>query len=353
MSARLASALLFLLFAAAPAGQEPPAKDSTRATQDFLETLRPSLRPECLLPFESEERTTWSYVPGRRRGVTLKQMNEAERRAAHAMLRAALSARGYEKTTGVIELEEILRETETFGAVTRDPELYYLAIFGAPSQERPWGWRFEGHHISLNFSSATGKIVAATPAFFGANPARVPSGPRAGWRVLSAEEDLARQLLANLDERQRRIAVIDASAPSNIILGPGRKAVPDPAGLAYADMSETQRAILMRLIEEYVGNVRAELARGQLEKIETAGLAAIRFAWAGATRVGQGHYYRIQGPSFVIEYDDTQDGANHVHSVWRDLQDDFGGDLLRRHYAESPHHRNARPAGASTDAGLR
>ncbi len=341
MRGRIASAFL-LLCAGAVTGQEPPTEPA-RAAQAFLATLRPSLRSECLLPFEGEERVNWNFLPGRRRGVTLKQMNEAERRAAHAMLRAALSARGYEKATGVIELEAILREMEAFGGLTRDPELYYLAIFGSPSGEKPWGWRFEGHHLSLNFSSASGRIVAATPAFLGSNPARVPKGPRAGWRVLSAEEDLARQLLASLDEKQRRIAVFDVSAPEDIILGPGRKAVPDPVGLAHADMSDAQRAVLMRLIDEYLGNMREEVARAQREKVEKAGLAKIRFAWAGGTRVGQGHYYRIQGPTFVIEYDNTQNGANHVHSVWRDLEDDFGGDLLRRHYAESPHHRNARP----------
>lgn len=323
--------------------QAPPVSDTTRTASEYVAALRPALRPEGLLPFEGEERTTWGYLPGRRRGVALKSMNAAERAAAHAMLRAALSARGYEKTTGVLELEQILRDTETFGALTRDRDLYYLAIFGTPSDTAVWGWRFEGHHLSLNFSSATGKIVAATPMFLGSNPARVPDGPRVGWRVLAAEEDLARQLLGSLDEAQRRQAIIATDAPADIILGPGRKTVPDPVGLRHADMSAAQREILMRLVGEYVGNVREDYARGEREKIEKAGLGDIRFAWAGGTRVGQGHYYRIQGPTFVIEYDNTQNHANHVHSVFRDLQDDFGGDLLRRHYAESPHHAGARP----------
>ena len=325
------------------AGQTPPVSDTTRTAQEFVAVLRPALRSGCLLPLEGEERTTWSYLPGQRRGVTLKPMNEAERAAAQAMLRTALSARGYEKTAGVLELEQILRETEAFGALTRDRELYSLAIFGTPSDQAPWAWRFEGHHLSLNFSSATGKIVAATPMFFGSNPARVDGGPRAGWRVLSAEEDLARQLLGGLDEGQKRKALIATSAPADIILGPGRKSVPDPVGVSYAELSEAQRDVLMRLVAEYVGNVRDDVARAERERIEKAGLGAVRFAWAGGTRVGQGHYYRIQGPTFVIEYDNTQNHANHVHSVFRDLDDDFGGDLLRRHYAESPHHGGARP----------
>lgn len=338
----LAAAVLLLSPGPSARGQEPAAGDPAKAAQAFLAVLRPALKSECVFPLESGDRVVWGYLPGRRGGLTLKKMNEAERKAAHAMLRASLSARGYEKTAGVLELEGILRELETFG-FNRDPELYYLAIFGQPSDPRPWGWRFEGHHLSLNFSSASGRIVAATPAFLGANPARVPKGPRTGWRVLPAEEDLARQLLGSLDEGRRKKAIFDVSAPSDIILSPGRKAVPEPAGLAYAEMSESERAILMRLIEEYLGNMRAEVAAAQREKIEKAGLSAIRFGWAGGTRVGEGHYYRIQGPTFVIEYDNTQNGANHVHSVWRDLQDDFGGDLLRRHYAESPHHRDARP----------
>jgi len=342
---RAAAALLLVLEGATLRGQAPasPGAGSARAARDFLAVLRPSLRAQCVLPFDGDERTTWGYLPGRRRGVALKQMNEAERRAAHAMLREALSARGYQKTTGVLELEAILRETETFGALSRDPELYSLTVFGEPSNEKPWGWRFEGHHLSLNFSSASGRIVAATPAFFGANPARVESGPRAGWRVLPAEEDLARRLLASLDDGQRRMAVIATSAPSDIILGPGRRSVPEPAGLAYADMSASERATLMDLVGEYLGNMRADVAGAQRGKIENAGLDEIRFAWAGGARVGEGHYYRVQGPTFIIEYDNTQNHANHVHSVWRDLQDDFGGDLLRRHYAESPHHAGARP----------
>jgi hypothetical protein len=340
--ALLAAALLAATAAVARAG-EPALADPDKAAQAFLAVLRPALRSECVFPIDSEDRTVWSYLPGRRRGLTLKKMNAAERAAAHGMLRASLSPRGYEKTAGVLELEAILRDLETFGGLSRDPELYYLAIFGDPASARPWGWRFEGHHVSLNFSSADGRIVAATPAFFGAHPARVESGPRAGWRLLPEEEDLARQLLGSLDPAQRKKAIFEVSAPSDIILSPGRRSVPDPAGLSWAEMSEAQRATLGRLIDAYVGNLRADVAEAQRRKIEKAGLDAVRFGWAGGTRVGEGHYYRIQGPTFVIEYDNTQNGANHVHSVYRDLEDDFGGDLLRRHYAESPHHRDARP----------
>ncbi len=333
---RTRTAAAFWLAAAALPGQDP----DVRAVRDFVRVLRPALATECVRPFGGQERTSWSYLPGQRVGISLAQMNDAERRAAHAMLRAALSAQGYEKTQGVLVLEGILREIETFGSLRRDPDLYYLTIFGAPSDTARWGWRFEGHHVSLNFSSATGKIVAATPAFFGANPARVEKGPRAGWRLLGAEEDLARSLLESLDSGQRRAAVISSTAPSDIILGPGRRSVPSPAGLSAGEMTAGQRAALMRLLGVYLGNMREDVARAQREKIQKAGIDAIRFAWAGSARPGQGHYYRVQGPTFLLEYDNTQDGANHVHSVFRDLQDDFGGDLLARHYAESGHHEH-------------
>jgi hypothetical protein len=309
-------------FAAAPAAQNAA---MTRTAADFVAQLRPGLKAECVQPLESDDRLRWSYFPGRRKGIALKEMNAQERAAAFAMLRAALSSQGYAKTEGVIVLEGVLR---------RDPDLYYLTLFGTPSPERPWSWRFEGHHISLHFSSATGRLVSETPAFFGADPARVSSGPHAGLRVLASEEDLAKKLLGTFDARQRRTAVVSGDAPSDIRFGPGRPSVPEPAGLAAADMTEAQRTLLRELIAVYTGNLREDMARAQTAKIEKAGIEKVRFAWEGGATEGQGHYYRIQGPTFVIEYDNTQDRANHVHSVFRDLEDDFGGDALARHYAE-------------------
>lgn len=344
---------------AALAHELPPrSPEMTRAALTFLSTLRPQLKAECLLPLPDPERLQWSYLPGRRRGASLKDMNEAERKAAHALLAASLSARGGEKAEGVLELEGILRGIERSSA--RDPELYSVMIFGVPSEETAWAWRFEGHHLSLHFSSWAGAMVSSTPAFFGANPARVPDGPRAGWRLLGAEEDLARELLSSLDAGQRKAATLAASAPSDIILGPGRKDVPDPAGLAYSEMPPPARALLERLVAEYVGNLRGEFAREQTEKIARAGWRSVRFAWAGGRNPGEGHYYRVQGPTFVIEYDNTQGGANHVHSVFRDLENDFQGDVLRRHYAESRDHAGTpgqadanQPSGASSAAPAR
>jgi Protein of unknown function (DUF3500) len=334
-------ALLLLLASSAnvsAAQQPPPEADLVAAASRLLATLSAELRGRLVLPFGSEERIDWHYVPRRRPGISLKELSAPQKQAVHAVLLAGLSPRGYEKTAGVIELEGILREIETFGW-RRDPELYFLSIFGAPSRGTPWGWRFEGHHLSLNFTAAGGGSVATTPAFLGANPAKVERGKRAGWRVLAAEEDLARRLLASLDPGQRSRALIAPRAPSDILGAPGRTALPPPAGLPASAMSEAQRELLLALVGEYVGNMRPELAAANWKKIRDSGIEVIRFAWAGAAVSGQGHYYRVASPAFVIEYDNTQDDANHVHSVWRDPEGDFGADLLRRHYARHSHRR--------------
>jgi hypothetical protein len=307
--------------------------DTTRAARDLLETLRPALRTELVQPFADEERTSWSYFPGRRPGIALKGLEPSERDAVFALLRSVLSAQGMRRTEGVIVLEGVIR---------RDPELYYLTVFGEPSDSKPWSLRFEGHHVSLHFSSATGRLVSSTPAFFGAEPANVASGPHAGLRVLGDQEDAALRLMESLDASQRKTALVASSAPGDILLRPSRKSVPDPEGLPASQMTDAQRKLLVDLVAIYTGNLREDQARAQTEKIEKAGVGSIRFAWAGETRRGGVFYYRVQGPTFVLEYDVTQSDADHVHSVYRDLENDFGGDSLRRHYAESPHHAGAR-----------
>lgn len=335
--ARFAAALLLLFTPAASPAPDPSSVEMASAARAFLAALSPNLRGQALLSVADPDRRDWSYVPGRRRGARLKDMSAAERAAARALLRASSSARGYEKALGVIELEGILRELETFGW-SRDPELYWVTIFGDPGSDAAWGWRFEGHHLSLGFSAAGGETLVSTPAFYGANPARVPGGPRAGWRVLASEEDLARRLLGALSPAERRRAVVSESAPADIFLRPGRSGPPEPAGLPASEMSAPAREMLRSLLAAYVENARPEIAARRWKRIEAAGIGAVRFAWAGGSAPGRGHYYRIQGPTFVVEYDNTQNGANHVHSVWHDLDGGIATDLLRRHYREDPHH---------------
>jgi hypothetical protein len=308
------------------------------AADTFLGLLDAESRARATFAFGDEERFNWVFVPASRLGLPLKDMTGEQRSAAHRLLQTILSSQGYLKTTGVMQLEGILGVMEN-RPDRRDPEDYYVSIFGTPSGDAAWGWRFEGHHLSLNFTSVTNEVVVSTPSFMGTNPHRVPSGANSGWRVLGAEEDLARELLRMLDDAQRTRAVIAAEAPSNIITTNDRRVMLEAfEGLAAAEMTEPQRGMLTRVIEEYVHNLDHDAAHAQMQKIMEAGFDGVYFAWAGGSAPGEGHYYRVHGPTFLVEYDNTQNNANHVHSVWRDLTDDFGEDLLRRHYDEADHH---------------
>lgn len=353
---------------AAAAGQsQRPARQITQkqyeamtaAARNFLNTLSPELRAKAVFPFKNEERFRWHYFPTSvlpvsvqplsfaRKGVRLKEMTKEQRVAAHSLLQSALSTQGYLKAASIIHLEEVLRDLEISQggdaktvALIRDSENYSLTIFGTPSKDEVWGWRFEGHHLSLNFSSISSELVAVTPAFMGANPALVSSGTHAGSRILAAEEDIARELLAKLDIKQSSQAIIAATAPDNIITENSRKAIlKEFAGLPALKMNAAQRDLLMRLIEEYVNNMRPDFARPQLKRIQSAGVEKIHFAWAGGVERGQPHYYRLHSPVLLIEYDNTQNNANHIHSVCRDLENDFGEDMLLKHYKESNHHK--------------
>jgi hypothetical protein len=304
----------------------------------FLATLDDEQRARATRPFEDGERFEWFFTPVARSGLPLKEMTAEQRAAALRLLQSATSSQGYLKATGVMHLEGILAVLED-RPDRRDPENYHVWIFGTPSPDGPWGWRFEGHHVSLNFTSAGG-VTVSTPSFIGANPARVPSGPFAGWRLLANEEDLARALVRSLDAGQRERAIISETAPRDIITGNDRRAsLERMEGLPVAAMTHPQRALLLRLLAEYVNNADPAIARPRLARIEEVGLDRLHFAWAGSLDVGGPHYYRVHGPTVLIEYDNTQNDANHIHSVWRDLEDDFGEDLLRRHYeAAGPRH---------------
>ncbi len=330
-------ACLALLFSAsARIGRSSAPDPMIAAANTFLASLSPELRSRCVFPFDARERLDWHFVPRSRPGITLGEMTDTQRIAARDLIRSALSAGGTLKVHTIMELDSILYDMERAAGgdgSSRDPLRYDLAVFGTPGVESPWGWKVEGHHISLNFSSLSGDVVATTPAFLGANPAQVRTGPRAGLRALAAEEDLARELLASLDEAQRATAVIATTAPRDILTAPGRPLdLGTPAGLLASEMTPAQRAILERLIDEYARTLRPDLAEIQLARMKPADLDGIRFAWAGGTSPGEGHYYRITGTKFVIEYDNIQNDANHIHTVWHDLEHDFGLDLLAEHY---------------------
>ena len=260
----------------------------------------------------------------------------------HALLRTALSAVGYRKVTNIIELELVLREIETFGMM-RDPERYHLTVYGAPDRAKRWGWRFEGHHLSLNFTLAGDKMAVDTPSFLGANPATVQKGARKGLRALGEEHDAGWALLDSLGEAQRREAVFSERTFGEIVTGNKERVEPlEAAGIPAAKLDEKQRALLWKLIETYARSFEPGLAEARLARAKQGGVEAIRFGWAGATKRGGQHYYRVQGPLFLIEYDASQNDGNHIHTVWRDFSGDFGRDLLREHYqaAAGTRHRH-------------
>ena len=264
----------------------------------------------------------------------------ARRQLLHGTLATAVVAAARPARAQVAD-EEALRQLETFGGLLRDPEKYYVSIFGTPAAGVRWGWRLEGHHLSLNFTLAPGRPVSVTPAFFGANPAEVPSGPNRGLRTLADEQDLAVALARGVDPRLHGRFVIAAESPGDIVSGPGRSdSLRTPAGITLGDLGAEPRTLALRLVEIYARNMRTDLADEELRRMREAGAENVRFAWAGAIDPRQPHYYRLHGPTLLIEYDNSQNRANHIHSVWHDPRNDFGVDLLRAHY-EDAHPRHA------------
>jgi hypothetical protein len=332
---RSAAAMLLMAFAHAALGQDAAASAAARmraAAEAVVAAFPAAARTQLIRSFDDRDRVDWHYTPRNRNGVSLKGLDARSRDAVHALLRTGLSAAGHRKVVNIIELELVLREIETFGAM-RDPERYHLTIYGAPSRSDAWGWRFEGHHLSLNFTLAGDRFVVDTPSFLGSNPARVPAGPRAGLRVLAAEEDEARALLESLSEAQRSVAVFESRTYGDIVTTNAARVDPlAPAGIAAAQLDAAQRAQLVKLIEAYASTFEAALAQARMARVRERGIDDIRFGWAGSTVRGRPHYYRVQGPTFLIEYDASQSGGNHVHTVWRDFAGDFGRDLLREHY---------------------
>jgi hypothetical protein len=268
-------------------------------------------------------------------------MSPAQKDAATALLRTGLSPGGFTKGETIRQLELVLRAME--GSNTRDPLRYFVAVFGTPAADGDWGWHFEGHHLSLHYTLSKCTTVADAPTFFGSNPARVGmsvmGGPAMGTRALGMEEDLGRAL-ANL-------LAADTAKRAQAIATTGDREVPDsptaqmprttPPGLAVSAMKADEAEALRRIISEYAGNMPADLAAARLTRLMAAGFDEITFLWVGGLEPGQGHYYRVQGPTFLIEYLNQQGNANHVHSVWRDFAGDFGEDLIKLHLAEPGH----------------
>lgn len=304
------------------------------AAKKFITGLTPERKTKAALTFDGKERQDWSFVPGNHHGLTFADMGDADKSAARDLIRSGLSARGVLKAEAIMALDAILHDLEN-GNPSRDPFKYTVAVFGTPGDTGAWAWHLEGHHISLNFTCLKGEVISVTPYFLGANPAEVRGGPSAGKRALAAEEDLGRDLVKSLTPDQRAKAVIADKAPPEVLSLPGRPInglwPEPPLGLACADLSPDQRRIFDELLAEFTHNLRGSLADAEYAKMKAAGLEKIRFCWAGSFEKNQGHYYRIVGPTFVIEYDNTQNEANHPHTIWHDRTRDFGGDALAGH----------------------
>lgn len=307
------------------------------AAANWLISLNPEQKAKASFEFTSDERLNWHFIPRARKGLPFKEMTAVQQRLGQVLLASGLSQRGYAKALTIMTLEQVLREIEQGRTgLVRDEELYYVSIFGQPGDPKQWGWRVEGHHLALNFTIAKGELVAGTPSFFGTNPADVLDGPRKGLRVLGKEEDLGRALFKSLSPDQQKVALLSTNAPKDIFTEAQRrvKALAE-SGLAFSKMKKEQQSLLRELVMEYANRYRSELAAQDLAKIEKAGWSKLRFTWAGSSEKFQGHYFRVQGPTFILEYDNVQNNNNHIHTVWRDFENDFGADILSEHYQRS------------------
>jgi len=311
------------------------AADMADAGRHFLSALTPAQRTRAVFAFDADERRRWHYVPKPRPGVALRELDDAQGALAYGLLSTALGRRGLVKASAIMALELVLRKREH--NLARDPGAYFLSVFGEPSTARTWGFRIEGHHLSLSVTLVDGVHPVESPAFLGASPSPAGGDVLAATRVLGREEDLGFQLLASLDDAQRRAAVYQATAPADILTGPGAKLTALP-GLSADRMTAAQRQLLDAILDEVTGNLPRELAARERGRIAAHPASDLVFSWAGGASQGQPHYYRISGSSFVYELDNTQDSATHVHTVWHaraEAGGDFGVDLLREHYARA------------------
>jgi len=311
------------------------------AATRLLAVTPPTEQASLAFNFDDALRSDWHYTPRRRAGLALKDMSEPQRLAARALLQAPLSVRGLAQVDDVMALEAVLRELEG-GSSLRVPQNYAVAVYGTPAADGAWGWRVEGHHLSLHFTVNGDGVVSTLPQFIGANPAAVPSplsagaanaagGPQPGHRALGAEEDAARALLVSLSPVQRAQAIISPRTYGDLVSRNAAQARPlDVAGIGFATLNAAQQAALLALAGQFAAGLKPALAEARMQRVRAASGEALQFAWVGSPDKGQGHYFRIQGPTFLIEYDNS--GGNHVHSVWRDFNGDWGRDVLAEHY---------------------
>ena len=327
----LASAAVVGLALWASAYVEQTGSRMAVAADRFLDSLSKSQAEKAVFAFDSPERLNWHFIPRDRLGIPIKELTPEQRALAFGLISTGTGGGGYLKATTIMSLEQVLQEIEQGKGPVRDPERYFLTIFGTPSDAGKWGWRVEGHHLSLNFLLENGKVVAATPSFFGANPAEVRQGPRQGVRTLADREDTALRLVQALDGNQKKTAIVSPEAPKEIRAAGTPQPPTDAApGIGYNDLTGDQKTLLRALVESYSSDMPDEVAKAWLDEIRRAGPEGIKFSWTGPADRTQPHAYRVQGPTFLIEFNNTQNNANHIHSVWRNMLGDFGVPLASK-----------------------
>ncbi|MGD9904572.1 MAG: DUF3500 domain-containing protein [Vicinamibacterales bacterium] len=339
LRALVALAILGLAPASLLVATERSAANMTAAATGFLASLSAEQRQQAVFTYADSERLRWNFIPNEmfpRKGLSFRTMTPAQKDKAHALLKSGLSQKGYMTATAIIALEDTLRAIENSPRFARSPLDYQFTVFGTPGSRGTWGWRVEGHHLSLHFAVANGRVAATSPTFTGSNPATVKDGPQKGLRVLAPLEDLGRTVIEGLSAEQRTAAIVADVAPNDIVSGNKNNIGPlAPAGVSVGRMTPAQRESVQRLITAYTSLMADDLADERMARVRAAGLERVTFAWAGPTSVGAKHYYRVQGPTFLIEYDNTQNDGNHIHAVWRDFQGDFGRDVLGEHLRDA------------------
>lgn len=320
----------------------------------WLASLSKAQRAKATFKLDDEERSKWHFVPDfvikpdGRKGLTIGQMTPQQRIFALTLPSTALSNRGYLEMMSIRALEKVLFDNE--GKDYRDPELYYVSIFGKPDAKGTWGWRFEGHHLSVNVTIMDGKKFSVTPSFFGSNPGKVTSGNLTGVEVLDKEQKLALSLIQSFDNDQMAIATIDTSGMDKKLLQNSviKEVLTTDApkadrglftfkGISFADLDPAQQKKLLNLVNVYTTRFRPEILNGTRYRGRIKDGSDLFFAWSGGKKRGEFHYYRIQSKTFLIEFANTQNNANHVHAVWREFDGDFGHDFLSEHF--SKHHK--------------
>ncbi|HET6328628.1 MAG TPA: DUF3500 domain-containing protein [Planctomycetaceae bacterium] len=324
----VAASMVAVLVAAKSGEERPSGLRMADAGKAFLAKLSPEQRSQATFRYDDPERLNWHFIPRSRKGLPLKALDPTSRAAARELIATGLSKQGYEQAVNVMSLDDVLYllETDEWAArrQRRDPLNYYVSVFGTPGDQGQWGWRLEGHHLSLNFSIQDGRVVSSTPEFFGANPAQLDAGPGRSLRVLAPLEDTAREIVRTSTPEQMKTILVDKKAPNEIWSSNKLKPVLMPeVGLLASDMSKDQQALLRHLLAEYLKASPSDIRAERESQIETAGFGKIRMAWWGSLNRNEKHAYRLQGPTFLVEYNDTQNNANHVHSVWRNIAGDL------------------------------